>query len=113
MMGGDDNNQDDNVGATALFHEGPSRVVLAVSAENSAAFVAAAQAASLPLLALGQSVAGDRLDWAGLFSVSLAEATARFDAGLDPIRRGRGEWVGRMLVLVPEASRTVFSNFVP
>ena len=76
--------------ATALFHEGPSRVVLAVSAENSAAFVAAAQAASLPLLALGQSVAGDRLEWSGVFSVSLAEATARFDAGLDPIRRGRG-----------------------
>jgi hypothetical protein len=44
----------------------------------------------LPLLALGASVAGDRLDWNGLFSVSLSEATARFDTGLDPIRRGRG-----------------------
>ena len=76
--------------ATALFHEGPSRVVLAVSPANSAAFVAAAQAASLPLLALGQSVAGGRLEWSGVFSVSLAEATARFEAGLDPIRRGRG-----------------------
>jgi phosphoribosylformylglycinamidine synthase len=76
--------------ATALFHEGPSRVVLAVTPENRASFVAAAEAASLPLLALGASVAGDRLDWAGLFFVSLAEATARFDTGLDPIRRGRG-----------------------
>jgi phosphoribosylformylglycinamidine synthase len=76
--------------ATALFHEGPSRVVLAVSAENSASFVAAASASSLPLMQLGASVAGDRLDWDGLFSVSLAEATARFDTGLDPIRRGRG-----------------------
>ena len=65
----------DLVPGVAWFSESASRVVLSVAPEREAEILAAADAAGVPAALLGRA-GGDRLEAAGAFSVSVADATA-------------------------------------
>lgn len=60
------------VSAETLFGEAPSRIILSVSRENSAAARARLEAAGVPVTELGE-VSGDRLVIQGALSISLAD----------------------------------------
>jgi phosphoribosylformylglycinamidine synthase II len=65
----------------ALFGEGPSRIVVSCRPEDLPAVTRAAAEAGVEAIVLGR-VAGDRLVWPGAIDVALAEAQARWEAGL-------------------------------
>jgi phosphoribosylformylglycinamidine synthase len=66
---------------TALFGEGPSRVVLSVPADAVGAVQAQADAAGVAAVVLGRA-GGDRLVVEGLLDVSLADAIAAWRGAL-------------------------------
>ena len=72
----------------AFFGEGPSRVVVAVSAERLVDLEAAAHAADVPIARLGVA-SGDRLRVKDLLDVTLADATEAWRTCL-PTALGQG-----------------------
>ncbi|MDQ6617559.1 MAG: phosphoribosylformylglycinamidine synthase subunit PurL [Actinomycetota bacterium] len=69
-------------GHSALFGEGPSRVVVSVAPQRVAAVVAAADAAHVPVSQLGSAGGDDRLVVGGLLDVDLADAVESWRSAL-------------------------------